>query len=714
MYSKLQFYYQTPKGPPTTFGWLTAVGIYHGNVDTTSPPGQDSVVAQSKMLKYPVQEEGVNPVPLSFVLTQFHALLLYPDKLVAMCLLNEELTGKLVGICKDIVRNFVWVYSERSIFKYKVYQEDRNMWRVYMEKGDFEKAQEFCRENLVHKDQVLIRKAETLFQNEKYQDSAETYSETQSSFEEVALKFLQIEQIEALKTFLCRKLEKLKPQDKTQITMIVVWVTELFLNQLGQIRDAGRESTLEYRELQEQFSDFMQARLVQDCMRNNCGTIYNLMSSHGDKENLTKFTLMNQDYERVIGHHIQKNNHLEALVILKQQGRKELFYQFAPSLMQAVPRQTVQALIEQGRCLAPSRLIPALIMSDQGENDAQASEVIRYLEFCIHKLGCQDQAIHNYILALYARLNPDKLMEYLSSQGNDISMINYDVHYALGLCRERNLTEACVQLSALLGLWEAAVDLALLVDVELAKQTAALPQNDLELRKKLWLKIAQHVVEEKDDIQQAMKFLQQCDLIKIEDILPFFSDFVTIDHFKDAICNSLQEYNRHIQDLKEEMEEATKSAEIIREEIQTFRNRYAFVSSHDNCNLCKKQLLARAFFLFPCSHRFHMDCLQTQVTPLLSTSQLSRVKDLQVHSALLEARNFLTALFLQRQLASMTVKEDTVSLGSSALTAREQVRSELDSIVAGECLYCGENMIRSIDKPFINEDEFDKILKDWQ
>jgi hypothetical protein len=35
----------------------------------------------------------------------------------------------------------------------------------------------------------------------------------------------------------------------------------------------------------------------------------------------------------------------------------------------------------------------------------------------------------------------------------------------------------------------------------------------------------------------------------------------------------LQEYNQHIQDLKEEMEEATKSAQVIREEIQAFRNR---------------------------------------------------------------------------------------------------------------------------------------------
>ena len=40
------------------------------------------------------------------------------------------------------------------------------------------------------------------------------------------------------------------------------------------------------------------------------------------------------------------------------------------------------------------------------------------------------------------------------------------------------------------------------------------------------------------------------DLLKIEDILPFFPDFVTIDHFKDALCESLSEYNKSIEHLK--------------------------------------------------------------------------------------------------------------------------------------------------------------------
>lgn len=74
--------------------------------------------------------------------------------------------------------------------------------------------------------------------------------------------------------------------------------------------------------------------------------------------------------------------------------------------------------------------------------------------------------------------------------------------------------------------------LLLQVDVDLAKSCADLPEDDEELRKKLWLKIARHVVQEEKDVKKAMNCLSSCNLLKIEDILPFFPDFVTIDHFK--------------------------------------------------------------------------------------------------------------------------------------------------------------------------------------
>ena len=46
------------------------------------------------------------------------------------------------------------------------------------------------------------------------------------------------------------------------------------------------------------------------------------------------------------------------------------------------------------------------------------------------------------------------------------------------------------------------------------------------------IQVARHVVQEKNDIKLAMEFLKECPSVKIEDILPFFPDFVTIDHFK--------------------------------------------------------------------------------------------------------------------------------------------------------------------------------------
>jgi hypothetical protein len=58
-------------------------------------------------------------------------------------------------------------------------------------------------------------------------------------------------------SFLLQKLEGLKPQDKTQITMIVIWVIELFLNQLGTLRDEAKEKTSEYASLQKELDSFL-------------------------------------------------------------------------------------------------------------------------------------------------------------------------------------------------------------------------------------------------------------------------------------------------------------------------------------------------------------------------------------------------------------------------------------------------------------------------
>merc|ERR1719270_1567105 len=132
------------------------------------------------------------------------------------------------------------------------------------------------------------------------------------------------------------------------------------------------------------------------------------------------------------------------------------------------------------------------------------------------------------------------------------------------------------------------------------------------------LRVARYVVQDKNDIKQAMEFLRECDgLVKIEDILPFFPDFVTIDHFKDAICDSLQKYSEDILKLKDEMREASVSSDTIRKEIVEVKSEYQFIRADDRCDICCDLLMSRPFYIFSCTHKFHADCLAEAIMPNL-------------------------------------------------------------------------------------------------
>jgi len=219
------------------------------------------------------------------------------------------------------------------------------------------------------------------------------------------------------------------------------------------------------------------------------------------------------------------------------------------------------------------------------------------------------------LISLYVKLPDDtRLLDFLDKFGQEPI---YDLKYALRLCARQNKARACVAIYSTMGLYEEAVDLALSVDLELAMKNADLTENE-EIRKKLWLSIARHVVkdskETKEDIERAMAILSKAHgLLKIEDILPFFPDFKKIDHFKETICNSLKEYNVDIDTLKRDMASATSSARSIRKDIQELRNKSIVIAANDACGLCGLPLLSRPFYKFPCGHGFIADVLAVEV-----------------------------------------------------------------------------------------------------
>ena len=61
------------------------------------------------------------------------------------------------------------------------------------------------------------------------------------------------------------------------------------------------------------------------------------------------------------------------------------------------------------------------------------------------------------------------------------------------------------------------------------------------------------------------------------------------------------------------MEKFTLSAEQIRKEIRGLKTRHGDLRGDQMCELCDQAILSRVFYLFPCSHAFHADCLLTEV-----------------------------------------------------------------------------------------------------
>lgn len=391
-----------------------------------------------ELINYPADEDAKDKTPLSFVLTEFHAILMFSDRVKAVSLLNQELVyqdfyseahGKLKNIVKDPKRRTIWAVTDKAVFRYKVVREERNVWRIYSDKQQFDLAKQYCQNNPAYIDMINVKQAELLFSKGEYEKSAEIFAETQSSFETICLKFLENNEINALKVYLSKRLEALKEDDKTLISMIIIWMTELYLSQLGLLRRTGMEDSEEYHQLQSDFEIFLLQPKVVKCMQHVKTVVYDLMSSHGDKTNLIKLTILNEDYENVIAQHIYKKSHLEALSTLQSLKKPELFYQFAPVLMEEVPKHTVNALISQGARLSPSKLLPAFLSCENDE--LHVSEIVRYLEFILQNFNVKDKALHNYLLTLYAEHDTPALMRYLSRQGQDVTMVNYDVHYAL-------------------------------------------------------------------------------------------------------------------------------------------------------------------------------------------------------------------------------------------------------------------------------------------
>ncbi|KAI8987094.1 Pep3/Vps18/deep orange family-domain-containing protein [Pilobolus umbonatus] len=727
-YSEMLFFNRFPelelKSVPQSFVWLNGAGIYHGDLNFTQS-NTNQMIVNAKLQSFPATSYDENSntlvadIPISIAITEFHYILLYKDYVRAICRLNEKIMYEesislneneiIHQITVDNVQRTYWIYTSYAMYELVIKDEERDVWKLYLHKKDYTRALQYCKLP-EQKTTVYTAQAGEDFNQRRYMESAKYFAKSAVPFEEVALKFTEKKEKNALRYFLISRLDRLKLEDRTQKTLISTWLVGLYLNKMNQLEDKAASSHLtytsgtitdasrpyrqQYQTVKDEFRTFLET--YGEYL--HIPTTYKLIYRYGRNSELFYYANYIGDYEKVIDHWISEKKWDTALKVLNEQGKAELFYKYSTLLIDYVPEKLIDVWMNHSN-LNPRYLIPALLRYNHviRADISSENQAIRYLSYIVSTRKNTDTVIHNFLLTMYATQpvrDETALLTYLRNEGRDK---HYELDYALRICTQNGRTQSCVHIYGQMELYEEAVNLALEHhDLDLARINADKPEDDDLLRKRLWVNIAKYVIQNNKDIKTAMQFLKKCDLLKMEDILPFFPDYVLIDDFKDEICSALGEYNVTIEELKSEMDNATISADHIRLDVRKLRKRLVVVEEEQMCSICEYPLLTRQFYVFPCNHQFHADCLISKTTKYLPTGQIKRLADIQEQLSK-EFKAF-------RHLSPEEEKPASERI--------EKLRHDLDDIVAQQCIFCGDNMIKSIHLPFITEEDAD-IVSSW-
>ena len=332
----------------------------------------------------------------------------------------------------------------------------------------------------------------------------------------------------------------------------------------------------------------------------------------------------------------------------------------------------------------------------------------------------------------------------------------FDIDFALRVALSSNRPRTTVRLMCALGLYAEAVDIALAAgDVELAKRAAASPpppgrgitdSDALSLAKRLWLRVAVHVITRAGaDVAggdapsaaaaAALLLLQESGVLRIEDVLPYLPSSTRLEDFKTAVSASLADADAVIQKLRGEMREYTASAERLRNDARALHRRCTTVRVSAPCDACSTPVLARPMYAFPCGHAFHTDCLTARVAVSATSGVARRISNLQALIARAHAAAGALAAGGVAALGGLAAdlwallpptqprvagadagvavgatqqppngashpliesRATAVEVRSKLVARADAAQADLDALVSGQCLLCGEAIIASI------------------
>ena len=236
--------------------------------------------------------------------------------------------------------------------------------------------------------------------------------------------------------------------------------------------------------------------------------------------------------------------------------------------------------------------------------------------------------------------------------------------------------------------------------------------DDVGTVKKLWLKIAKYMIAAKVPTKEIVDLLYASSEIKFEDILTLLPEGFWLEDFRDEIVKSLEGTQHEIESLRREMDAATINATVIRKDLDVLKKRSFIIAPSAKCSLCEEALFSGdAFYVFPCKHYLHTDCLMQYMKRWCSSRAMKRAEDLQKRILSINSTFEPSPISVAGEaVTSTTIKHDEDNVRRQNLVLYQE---ELDSLIAHECLLCGDRMIDSIDLAFIDHELEQTEIQSW-
>ena len=808
------------------FGWKTETGFCFGTYE-------DYEFLPSELKKFTVvpfttidsegnKEKALDPISVTH--TRFHIFTLYKNCLTIISKITSNIvhSQNLESEFKGVIYNefssdyaTVILYSNNQIYKISLRHENVDIWRDYIEIGDYENATKNQQNKTLQK-RINRINADESFENNNFEDSAKIYVNSDEAFENVCLKYIMIGQIEPLSIYLNEYIKLFKsqkelndknnnePKDKNkneqidknkneqkekndekekdlnlQGNLIATLLIQLFLIKIKTVprtkkklpnkkdirmslRKSVRELNKNESEEEEikikkkELEDFRQLIREKWKYLKDGNIISGLLLSYGRRDEFVEFTSTMGDFESAILNHI---NHLEMNVALEKltwfasftedkniiEKLSNFFLNYCSFFFRSNPKESVSLLKQRFKNINIEPILKALINYTgylrESKKEESFKAILGYLKYLIDKTKAkQENNIHNLYIYYLSRSksSQNELISYLKDliKKDDFSYFHKkkDVLFRIELAKKlfKNNHTAYALILALMGKYSEGVKEALNDKNEKAESVAKFIASNApgdKLKKKLWIEI--FFANNHKEFKDAIKIIEESKILKIEDVLPYITDSIQIDEFKQQIKKCIIDYENNIKKLKEDINDYNTTSENLKNNIKKVKNKPIEIKSKScKCDICQDYIKDKNVFVFPCGHMLDANCIRKRLLDYeIKGLDYIHSKNLKIDELFYELNYINERLFRKvikkedkeeekekekekeqpERAASFfifrkdkpkkqeeTQNKEEMPIKEEAPIDKKKLKKELNSILSEQCVLCGDYIVDSV------------------